>query len=404
MRTPADDSLSLRPRSIARLALVAVVSLAVLATGCRARHAETPDAEAAPGAESPGSGEGAVEATATPSSPPEFAVAPASWSIDDHLPPGDVPAVTWAPTAAEVPGLMTARAATLDADGLEAAQRDCEGGDGAACRSAAAGAVDGTTEGIEAALALLQLGCAQRDDTACAWLVAMLDRGGAGGQLPARLGPACTRDVHMACAGLGWAAAGRVEGARASEPQAEALLIRACDAGEGLACGLLGVVLDDERTIPLFERGCDEGSGASCQALGAALERAADRSGAREAFAAGCAAGDRTSCRLQGVFALDAADGVLDDEAIAGLESACEGEDAAACGLLADRLVDRDGPEDGLEAATPWFVTACNLGDGPSCHRFAQWIGDDAPEELRADLRRRACEGGVAADCEAASP
>lgn len=404
MRTTHDDFSDALPRAHARRAVaVALMALVVGLFGCRARHAETPDAdpsepsEAAETASSDGSGAGVADGAT-----PTFDVPPTSWAIADHLPPEDAPAVAWSPTADAVPGLLTSLAGQLDAESTTEANTSCETGDGAACRSAAAAAIDGTPAGIESSLALLQLGCAQRDEASCAWLVAMLDRGAAGGQVPARLGPACTRGVGMACAGLGWAAAGRVDGAPPAPEQAEALLIRACDEGSGLGCALLGVVLDDHRAVPLFEQGCSHGYGPACVALGSARERTADRDGALAAFTAGCAAGDVTACRLEAVVALQATDGVLDDTAHAALETACEGADAVACGLLAERLVARDGPIDGLEAATPWFVTACNLGNGASCHRFGRWLGPDAPAELVDDLRGRACAAGVAVDCEAA--
>jgi TPR repeat protein len=370
---------------------------AVLLIGCRARHAETPDAESA--------APEAVASEATPESPgdsvrPRFDVPTPSWAIDDHLPSSSEPLVSWSPAAADVPGLLTALAAELDADDRASSQIACEGGDGASCRRVAAAAIDGTPEGIEASLALLQLGCMQRDETSCAWLVAMLDRGAAGGQIASRLGPACTRGVATACAGLGWAAAGRIAGAAAAPAEAEALLIRGCDEGSGLSCALLGVVLDDARSTALFERGCEAGEAVACVAAGVSHERVADRGGARDAFAAGCELADPTSCRLEGVFVLETTNGVLDDAARAALSTACEGVDVAACALLAERLMAQDDLVTALEEATPWFVTACNLGDGESCHRFARSIGADAPTELLDDLRRRACEGGVTVDCE----
>jgi hypothetical protein len=366
---------------------------------CTQRGAVAPaSAEHGTGAaEEAGGDEGSAD---TPSPAP---VAPALRGAD-ALAEVDEILARWSPTRDEV--VARARALAQEGSDSDAGAFDgaCAAGDGSACLRVGARALDGTAGGMQRLIDAWSRGCALGEATACDWLAATLLADQRYALVHSLLGPACPggeSDVSAACAAVAWST---IE--QGGDAGAQASLAQACERGHAVACRLAasavaGPVGAVSRSA-LLDAGCAAGDALAC--VGVALAQREAGTLDPRPLAAACDEGVAAACRAAGVVweelgGTDASEG----SGATLLERGCVAQDAWSCGLLAEwRLRNAPDPATGLLDGTVWFVTGCNLGHGPTCWRFATLLASlegGADANLIGDLRRRACEGGVAEAC-----
>ncbi|QRK04822.1 sel1 repeat family protein [Archangium violaceum] len=221
----------------------------------------------------------------------------------------------------------------------------------------------------------------------------------------AELQAACDAYPRAAC---GIAALGLGEDARrrGSEPEWEWIALfaqRGCDAGDGLACRLLGdafqagqgVSQDMGKAFELYARACEAGNGMACADQGMiSLRYGAEEAGelprADDLFSRGCALGSSEACRLLVVESLSMQEGMRDDASRQALfRQACDRGAAMGCLALYDSL--RNQPRaPGAPLELPGLLKrACRFGETQAC-------------EFLEDISRvsqRQCGAGSAKAC-----
>ena len=320
----------------------------------------------------------------------------------------------------------------------ELARRACEVGVAEGCT------LLGRDPQVEPAEAreLFRKGCAAGDAEGCVRhaLTTLLGEGvardEAAGQ--AELREACERAPGSAC-GLAVSSLVAEARQRGAEPAWEWLALfaqRGCDAGDGLACRMLGdafyaghgVSADVDKASSLYARACEVGDGQACAQQGMLLPSNAVEVPTRadDLFTRGCDLGSPEACRLIVLKTLDA-HGDLKDGTVrrALFRHACDQGAAVGCLALYD-LLRHQPSEPGTSLQLPALLKrACRLGEAQACEfledvsRVAQpqcargsasacgvmgvlllsppTVGSEAAEGLR--LLRQACERGDAASC-----
>ncbi|WNG45916.1 sel1 repeat family protein [Archangium minus] len=221
----------------------------------------------------------------------------------------------------------------------------------------------------------------------------------------AELQAACDTYPRAAC---GIAALGLDEAARRREgtPEWEWIALfaqRGCDAGDGLACQLLGdaflagqgVSQDMDKAFDLYARACEAGNGTACVNQGMiSRQYGAEEGGAApradDLFSRGCALGSSEACRLLVVESLTRQEGVKDDAAQQALfRQACDRGAAMGCLALYDALKHQPrAPGTSLELSG-LLKRACRFGEAQAC-------------EFLEDISRvsqRQCGAGSASAC-----
>ncbi|HZS35791.1 MAG TPA: tetratricopeptide repeat protein [Polyangia bacterium] len=158
---------------------------------------------------------------------------------------------------------------------------------------------------------------------------------------------------------------------------------KACDAKQGKACTALavrylggnGVAADEKRALELFDRACTAGDGAGCSMLGAIFNRgrgaiAPDYARSYKLSKRGCELGDDNGCYDQACD-LVAARGIEKSTALAvpAFERLCKKGLAQACGSLGMLYYVGDGVKRDPQRATELLDQACKGGDVRSCPR-----------------------------------
>ncbi len=146
------------------------------------------------------------------------------------------------------------------------------------------------------------------------------------------------------------------------EVRATASYLRACEAGNALACSSAasriargtGVTADGRRAVAIWERACETGAGADCFEAGLAYRDGelivADRARALDLFGRGCVRGSAAACEEGAELSLEVAGGA--DVALALYRAGCEGGRGETCNRLGDVLRDGEGvPADPTAAA-----------------------------------------------------
>ncbi|KAH8092314.1 hypothetical protein JL720_5283 [Aureococcus anophagefferens] len=177
--------------------------------------------------------------------------------------------------------------------------------------------------------------------------------------------------------------------------------------GDGDACHAVGeffsvIRKDYAAARETYGKNCEARKhGASCFALGRLLlggrGGAADEARGERAFAAGCDRGHAPACHHLGVLAFKRKD---DAAALAHLEKACDGGDAASCYVLGGYFL---RPRAATAKAREFLEIACDDGHAPACHNLAVMMknGDvGVPRDAKLfDVRARTracCRAGAA--------
>ena len=147
--------------------------------------------------------------------------------------------------------------------------------------------------------------------------------------------------------------------------------------GDGDACHAVGeffsvIRKDYAAARETYGKNCEARKhGASCFALGRLLlggrGGAADEARGEQAFASGCERGHAPACHHLGVLAFKRKD---DAAALAHLEKACDGGDAASCYVLGGYFL-RPGAAKRPAKAREFLEIACDDGHAPACHNLA---------------------------------
>jgi TPR repeat protein len=201
------------------------------------------------------------------------------------------------------------------------------------------------------------------------------------------------------------------------EPETEALKTM-CDEGKSNACFNLavlydtaaGVPKDEKRAFGLYERACDAGSGGACYMLGSAYWHGrgglpTDVARAMDLYERACDAGSAPGCTVVGT-AYQSGQGRPTDEVHAAslYEGACDAGFAAGCYDLGWMYQKGLGHrEAGAARAADLYESACDGGFAPGCSDLGmayQYGQGRPPDEARAaNLYEGACDAGWALGC-----
>jgi len=270
-------------------------------------------------------------------------------------------------------------------------------------------------------------------------------------ELAARFALACEKGYSAACSRVSWMG----DGGRADLQEAKEIMLPSCDAGEPVACMVVGWAdeakstersgSDAERYIKRAARGykvhcdggfapachdyarvlydypslgadpraavkrwqeaCYAGVGPACTSL-AVLYRDGGRSvspssrSARDFAGKACDAGDQSGCALQA--SLDDSDWDV-DQLDATYGELCENGHRDSCWRLARTYFDGIHPEPSEGRTFKLFEHACELGHARACFEAGRHFGEgQQTDDLRAaGYYERACELGAPAGCAA---
>ncbi|WP_169800813.1 tetratricopeptide repeat protein [Archangium gephyra] len=226
---------------------------------------------------------------------------------------------------------------------------------------------------------------------------------------------ACEGGDAVACGKLGLAYA-RGEGVDKDMRRAAVLFEKACEGGDASGCYLLGVIhekglgvsKDERRAAALHEKACEGGNAPGCTSLGSLYEEGLgvpkDERRAAALHEKACEGGNAPGCTNLGTLYAEGL-GVPKDEHRAAVlfEKACEGGSAPGCNNLGLFHVDGRGvPKDEHRAAV-LFEKACEGGSAQGCIRLglSYMEGQGVNKDMRraAVLFEKACEGGDAPAC-----
>ena len=257
----------------------------------------------------------------------------------------------------------------------------CEEGVAPACAWAA-----------EASVALGEPQAAQR------WLV----RGGGHGAVLLTVGQLAEADGRRGDAERAWLAAcdaGAPRGCLLAADGAPSLIERACDAGDGDACGVLAQMVELPRSQELADRACLYDSASGCRVLSEVLlDKAArkldvpgDVNQAERVLAKACRLGDGPAC-----FRIGRAD---NHGGLPSVERACRLGDEAACNSLLAVFAQEDPPR--LKEVLDWAEPRCEAGDPTQClyAAAAWWRLGPLHFESAVSLWDAACELGDDLGC-----
>lgn len=185
---------------------------------------------------------------------------------------------------------------------------------------------------------------------------------------------------------------------------------KACNGGLAEACHWTGIAIDDlaagdpegeAEAAMWFRRACKAGEGRGCSMVGLKHQFGRglpqDDRKALHYYALGCDLGEsKLGCHNLAAMALrDDSSDHDKREAKALLERACGAGSGGACHTVQILTTQLGGGE--LEASL-WLERGCSAGDGPSCAALAAEVEPTSPERA-ASLRARACELGESSEC-----
>lgn len=271
------------------------------------------------------------------------------------------------------------------ADNIQACEHQCEAGRGASCADLGffywVGRIVGQNK--SSAVQFWQRGCQLNDAVSCenVGIAQIVGQGTAPDVVQgiSLLRTACGQRPS-ACRNLGVILSESDLVGSADYGAARSYLQRACDGGQFEGCRNLaelyeqgqGVPRDVARSRQLLDYACQAGEPVACRVLGARLhdgdERSAgDQVSARRSFERGCHLGEPTSCALLGLYYIDGLGGLSRDtsrgENLA--RQACD-KHSAGCVILASHYDQQGDPV----RATEYRSRACDLGDENACEKL----------------------------------
>ena len=299
------------------------------------------------------------------------------------------------------------------------------------------------------AATLFQRACDLHDQNGCAWY-AMSIAEGVDGDITMAYGlleKACAANVQKGCRGVGYL---KYEGRGTAKdiPGATTTLTKACDAKDGISCGLLAVIelnelqdqnkarevanrgcaldasfacfvaaaltSDDTETFKLLGKACDLGDGEACTRYGATLlagDGDHDIKRAVELLDHGCRLGAMGACRALGGALLSTVPGITPDDPKAArvLRRACDAKDLSACALLGVAYSQGRGVAKSVQTAHDLFQRACDEGQteatATGCYYLAITYakGEGVPQSYveSAKYFERACDHAWGESCAA---
>jgi TPR repeat protein len=200
-----------------------------------------------------------------------------------------------------------------------------------------------------------------------------------------------------------------------------AMLVKACDEGEGLACLVAAAWLADTdhvrqarvepalRARLIAEHGCIDGESTECFRAAVAFEGGDKQSprdavGAVRAYGRGCDLGNSLACNALGV-ALDYGDGIARDpeRSAASFDRACRLGDSLGCANLGYMFENAEGVARDVARARALYRDACTSGNVYGCLHDEMLAAQDAGaprDRMRVfTYWRRACESRDARAC-----
>ncbi len=234
--------------------------------------------------------------------------------------------------------------------------------------------------------------------------------------------PLCEAGDALACVVVGWSKAhgpGGLPSAGAKDPKGGAALFeKACKARYPRGCAELaslhaagvGVKKDKRKAQKLYKSACDSGDGLGCRVL--AFQKLPEGSRAKPKKAAvallqkACKAADPHACSRLG--ALTSAGRGVPQDALAAAElyqQACAGGAASGCYELGLRYADGQGVRKDEQRAASLFEQGCNADAALGCRDLGQMYvhgtGVKKDEKKAAALFERGCKGKDAVACAA---
>ncbi|HVV85043.1 MAG TPA: tetratricopeptide repeat protein, partial [Kofleriaceae bacterium] len=199
------------------------------------------------------------------------------------------------------------------------------------------------------------------------------------------------------------------------EARATASYVRACQAGNGIACSSAasriahgtGVAADGPLAVAIWERGCETGAGDDCYEAGLSYRDGelvpADHARALDLFRRGCLRGSPDACEEGADLSLAAAGGA--DAALALYRAGCDGGRGETCTRLGDVLRDGEGVKADPAGAAAAYRAGCEARhpDGVACTSLARayqagrGVGADPAAALAA--LTRGCRLGDNGSC-----
>ena len=230
--------------------------------------------------------------------------------------------------------------------------------------------------------------------------------------------PSCDAGEPVACVVVGWA--NEAIAAKAREADRDRYVKRAdrgykvhCDGGFAAACHDYARTLydypflgaDPRAAVKRWQDACNAGMGPSCTAL-AKLYTEGGRGvkpSARDAATyaeKGCSLGHPTACAITAEAQSSSWDVAKLDATYGGL---CDDGHRSSCWKLARTYFDGIHPEPASGRTQGLFERACELGHARACFEAGRHYGDGArPDDAKAaDYYLRACELGAASGCSA---
>lgn len=296
----------------------------------------------------------------------------------------------------------------------------CEAGSGAACYAVGYMLQRGlgAPADADAALPYFIRACDQYDNAdGCVEAGTILTNGGStdAARLTALAERACRLSTAQCSLQAFLFATGR--GGTRDQAQATETYLRACQAGNALACSAAagriahgeGVAADGALATQIWERACETGSGEDCFLAGLAHRDGelvkADAARAFALFSTGCVRKSASACEAAGDQLLDGQDGTGKAQPDRALE--LYGAGCALSAQICTRLGDVHRTGEGVPAdaarALAAYVRGCEAGDGAGCAAAARlYLGDatrkpDLPSAFAAHAR--ACQLGEGASC-----
>lgn len=226
---------------------------------------------------------------------------------------------------------------------------------------------------------------------------------------------ACEKGLAEGCVEQGLALS-KAEGTERDVKRAAALFDQACKTNVPRACRLLGEAVRDGRGVKfeeelargLFDKACAGGDHEACVDVGRDLmKKKTDAARAVEMFRGACSQQVAKGC-FELALAYRDGRGVAASVAKAGeaLHKACDGSEAVACTELGKAYVTGAGVVQSREKAAQYFGQSCKGEDAEGCFLLAKELdagtnGGALAKSLgtSAELREKACKGGISAAC-----
>ncbi len=206
------------------------------------------------------------------------------------------------------------------------------------------------------------------------------------------------------------------KGGTTDQTRATQTYLRACQAGNALACSAAasriahgeGVPADGALATQIWERACETGSGQDCWQAGVTHRDGelvkADRARAFELLTTGCTRKSAIACEDAAEMALSGEDGTgrkNPGRAVAMLTAGCELGRGDSCTRLGDVHRDGEGVAVDPHRALAAYTLGCQAGDGAGCMGMARLHEAGPLKDLPAAFAEhaRACQLGEGSGC-----